>query len=83
MTTEKYLPTDVGGMLGHVVEECGEVCMAIGKTFRFGLESYNPEVEEDKRETNAEWILREIDDLELSINRLRDELTHNTRGDDK
>lgn len=53
--------------MAHVVEECGEVLSAAGKTFRFGPYSVNPLIPEDQRETNLEWFHRELRDLELSI----------------
>ena len=33
---EKYLPTTIDGKLGRLVEECGEVLAAAGKTLRWG-----------------------------------------------
>ena len=52
---------------GYLVEECGEVQAAVGKTIRWGLDSYNPELPEEERETNREWVLRELKDLEQAI----------------
>lgn len=66
----EYEPRTVQGKLGYLVEECGEVQAAIGKTFRWGLESFNPEAGAS-RETNRKWILREINDLEGAIARVR------------
>jgi len=40
---------------------------AVGKTLRWGLESYNPELPEEERETNREWLLRELKDLKQAI----------------
>lgn len=61
MKTE-YYPKTIEQKLGKLVEECGEVLAAIGKTQRWGLESVNPEPGAST-ETNREWILRELIDL--------------------
>lgn len=66
----EYEPKTVQQKLGLLVEECGEVQAAVGKTFRWGLESFNPEPGAS-RETNRKWILREINDLEGAIARVR------------
>jgi NTP pyrophosphatase (non-canonical NTP hydrolase) len=75
MSDPRYLRDDLGSLLGHVVEECGEVLAAIGKTQRWGLDSSNPEVLPGFRETNRTWLLRELDDLEFTIARLRKGIT--------
>ena len=54
-------------MLAHVNEECGETVQAIGKTFAFGFESYDPTVPEDKRESNLDMCMREMSDLSTAI----------------
>ena len=53
--------------LVYLVEECGEVVAAAGKGLRFGIFSYNPELKEEDREYNVDWILRELVDLETAI----------------
>lgn len=70
----EYLPKTTEQKLGKLVEECGEVLAAIGKTQRWGLESTNPELPEEKRETNRHWILREIEDLKEAIRIVEDDL---------
>jgi NTP pyrophosphatase (non-canonical NTP hydrolase) len=67
----EYEPHTVAAKLGYLVEECGEVLAAVGKTQRWGLESYNPELPVERRETNRDWILRELNDLEGAIARVR------------
>jgi len=62
----KYYPQTIGGKLGYLTEECGEVLAAVGKTLRWGLDSRNPEPGASS-ETNREWILRELKDLESAI----------------
>lgn len=59
--------------LAHLVEEMGEVMAAVGKTQRFGLESYNPLLPPEQRETNEQWLRREVDDLKLAIVKLEAE----------
>lgn len=64
---EIYKPQTEKQKLGYLVEECGEVMAAVGKTLRWGLASSNPELPKDKQETNREWILRELKDLKEAI----------------
>ncbi len=71
---EKYWPKSTEQKLGKLVEECGEVLAAIGKTQRWGLESVNPDLPPEKQETNREWILRELEDLKLSISIVQEDL---------
>lgn len=67
---QSYEPTTDGQRLGYFVEECGEVLAAVGKTMRWGLESSNPELPPEQRETNRQWIARELRDLRAAIERL-------------
>lgn len=53
--------------MGYLVEECGEVLQAVGKSQRWGLESVNPELPPEQQETNRKWLLRELKDLEHAI----------------
>ena len=66
----EYEPKTIDQKLGYLVEECGEVLAAVGKTQRWGLESFNPEPGAS-RETNREWILRELSDLQNAIDIVR------------
>jgi hypothetical protein len=70
----KYLRSDLGSLLGHFIEECGESLAAAGKTLRRGLDSSNPELPPGW--SGRVWLLRELDDLELAITRLRPSLKH-------
>jgi NTP pyrophosphatase (non-canonical NTP hydrolase) len=65
----KYEPRTLSEKLGYLVEECGEVMAAVGKTFRWGLWSVNPELPKDQQECNRDWILRELADLRGAIDR--------------
>lgn len=67
----EYEPRDAETALGYLVEECGEVLSAAGKAQRWGLDSVNPEIPRREQETNREWILRELIDLERAIDRVR------------
>lgn len=73
MSKPEYLREGFDFCLAHLVEECGEVIAAAGKTQRWGRESYNPEPGASK-ETNEEWLLREIKDMEDCISRIRVEI---------
>jgi NTP pyrophosphatase (non-canonical NTP hydrolase) len=70
---ERYTPVTLDEKLGYLVEEAGEVLAAVGKTLRWGVESYNPDLGPES-ESNREWILRELDDLENAIKLVREEL---------
>lgn len=72
----QYKPKTLEQKLGYLVEECGEVLAAAGKTIRWGLRSCNPELPFSAREANRDWLLRELADLEGAIRRLRPELLH-------
>ena len=61
---------DKGNSLGYFIEECAEALVAAGKTVRYGWDSYNP-LRGASRETNEEWLKREIIDLEHAIERLK------------
>lgn len=70
MTSTKYPDLTLEQKLAHLVEECGEVLQAVGKTQRWGLYSVNPELPPDKQEINKDWILRELADLRETIDRV-------------
>lgn len=70
----KYKPTTLGMALGYLVEESGEVLAAAGKSLRWGLLSFNPDLPPSERETNLLWLKRELLDLERAIRFIRDGL---------
>jgi hypothetical protein len=85
----EYEPKTLQQKLGYAVEEMGEAMAAIGKTIRYGLASYNPELPPGERELNGDWALRELRDVEraarYAIEALRVEMTAingNERGGD-
>lgn len=69
----QYEPKTLAQKLGYLVEECGEVLHAVGKSQRWGLMSTNPELPPEKRETNMVWLKRELADLRGAIQRLLDD----------
>lgn len=78
----EYVPKTMVAVLGKLSEECGEIVKAVGKTLRFGLLSSNPDVPPEKRRTNQEAILQEIEDLEATIPLVREALANRTPGTD-
>jgi len=70
MSDQRFLQTGFDKQLAHVVEECGEVLAAAGKTQRWGLDSVNPLLPVDQQETNEAWLRREIADLDGALKRL-------------
>ena len=71
MSNSKYIRHDFNSVMGHLTEECGEVLSALGKMQRWGILSVNPELPPEEQETNRDWLLRELDDLEEVIPRAR------------
>ena len=67
----RFRPVTLQQKLGYLVEECGEVQAAVGKTFRWGLDGVNPNLPKKKQETNRSWVLRELEDLERAISEVR------------
>ena len=63
----EYEPKTQQQKIGYLIEECGELLAAVGKTLRWGLESYNPELPPEERETNRQWVLRELDDVRRAV----------------
>ncbi len=64
---ERYKPRSATQARAYVIEECGELLAAIGKSQRWGLLSYNPELPESEQETNAAWVLREAADVQRAL----------------
>ncbi len=60
MTDQRFIQTGFDKCLAHVVEECGEVLAAAGKTQRWGPHSVNPLLPVEQQETNINWLRREI-----------------------
>ena len=78
MSNPRYLkPGNVKFCLAHVIEECGEVLAAAGKTQRWGWQSCDPTLPKDERETNETWLRRELKDLQEAIPRLLEAMDQN------
>ena len=78
MSDPKYLkPDDVKFCLAHIVEECGEVIAAAGKAQRWGLQSFNPTLPASQQETNLNWLLRELNDLNEAVDRFKEAVSNN------
>lgn len=71
MSQSRYLQKGFDKQLSHVIEECGEVLAAAGKTQRWGLKSVNPEIPSEQQETNRDWLVRELEDLRQAVVRLQ------------
>jgi len=65
---------DKGTPLGMFIEECGEALAAAGKIVRYGWDSVNPLLPLKQQETNREWLIREVADLEFAIHRLKTQM---------
>lgn len=82
----QYEPKTTEQILGYLAEEAGEVLAAAGKTLRWGLRSTNPELRPGDPlygETNAQWLTRELRDLDGAISRVRRLLGECDCGADK
>ena len=67
----QYEPHSTTEHLGYLIEECGEVLAAAGKSLRWGLDSSNPELPAEQRETNEAWLRREMVDLLGAMSRMQ------------
>lgn len=70
----KYKPKSTTDHLGYLIEEAGEVLAAAGKSLRWGLDSWNPELPPIERESNEQWLRREMRDLSRAINLMTEHL---------
>ena len=67
----EYEPTHTHQAIAYLIEECGEVLAAAGKSLRWGLDSVNPELPIEQQEANRDWLLREMKDLAGAVKRVR------------
>lgn len=74
MTQQKYMRPGLGFARGKAIEELGELQAALGKSLRWGWQSYNPELPPEKRETNDAWVRREIADVRGALDNLEREM---------
>lgn len=69
MSDPRFLQKGMNAQLAHVVEECGEVLAAAGKSQRWGFVSVNPLLPGCEQEYNIVWLMRELRDLREAIKR--------------
>lgn len=53
--------------LSYLAEEAAEVIQAVTKIQRWGMQSFNPELPVEERQTNEEKLVEEIEDLNYAI----------------
>lgn len=73
MSDARYMRPGLDFATGKLVEELGELLAALGKTMRWGRDSFNPELPPAAQEPNWHWIEREIDDVLGAIANYRKE----------
>lgn len=66
----QYEPQTREQFYGYLIEECGEVLQAAGKTLRWGEYRVNPEIATAATEPNYKWLRRELNDLRGAMDRL-------------
>ena len=72
MSDPRFLQDGFEKRLAHAIEECGEFLAAAGKTQRWGPQSSNPLIHPAARETNINWLKRELEDARKAFDRLED-----------
>ena len=82
MTDPKYMRPGLTFAVGKAIEEMGELQAALGKTIRWGWYSYNPELPPKDRETNRDWVSREILDVAGAMANLETALRNAVLADD-
>lgn len=74
MTNQKYMRHGLKFARAKAIEELGELQAALGKSLRWGWLSYNPELPSAERESNADWVRREMADVRGALDNLEYEL---------
>lgn len=74
MTDPKYMRPGLDFARAKAIEELGELTAALGKSSRWGWASVNPELPKSKRESNAAWVKREIEDVRGALDNLEKEM---------
>lgn len=70
----RFLQDGFDKRLSHLIEECGELLAAAGKTQRWGVWSENPLLPPCDRETNLVWLRREMEDVRQALSRLEESM---------
>lgn len=74
MTDPKYMRPGLDFARGKAMEEAGELVAALGKSLRWGWDSFNPELPRTERESNAHWVRREMKDVREALDNLEREM---------
>lgn len=74
MSDNRFIRDGLPFAANKMTEECGELIAALGKSFCYGWESYNPDLPISSREYNHDWVMRELLDVLEAGNRLKQEL---------
>lgn len=77
MTQSKYLQAGFDKQLSHLMEECSELILAGCKIQRWGRHSWNPDLPPYKRTSNLRDLIREMQDIKLTMNRLEETIKSN------
>ena len=80
MSDKRFLQYGFDKRLSHLIEECGELLAAAGKTQRWGVWSFNPLIPKCDRETNLVWLRREMADVRQALDRLDDAIEKEFQG---
>lgn len=72
MSDSRFLQKGFNKQLSHLIEECGETLAAAGKLQRWGKDSVNPLLPPKQQETNLDWLIREMKDLDQALSRLKE-----------
>lgn len=78
---ERYRSKTVNQAFAHLGEELSEAATAVYKLLRWGPDSVNPELPPEQRETNFEWVRREMRDVAAAYDELDRLLTENGYGE--
>lgn len=74
MTDPKWMREGLDFARGKAIEELGELQGALGKSIRWGWESYDPTIPAAERITNEEWVRAEMQDVRFALDNLEKEL---------
>lgn len=70
MSHARFLQDGFDKRLSHLIEECGELLAAAGKTQRWGVWGYNPLLPPKDQEQNILWLKREMADVRQALDRV-------------
>ena len=74
MTDKRFLQDGLFHTSAHLIEECGELIAALGKSWRWGFDSVNPLLPPEQQEANLAWVRREMADVREMLDRFDAEL---------